>query len=419
MNLINISIILFTSVSAFRLLTLGQVYEKHKDVYIMNNNSHLKFQRATVETITNFYSVIHLRRVLFYTRGTYYGLVYASDGIRLKLGSVSPGKVQYYTQELEEQDAKIPRWDLLLKGRSDKEDYVVAEARPVIRRAPIHELEPPPKKVMRSETKMNCNLRHCETKGSEVPLPVKKTEEIKKMKRRDDIESDSEMGGLSTLSIKVETVDPAKKTFVMKDERNQCVTYFEKTFILSECRRSKRQVFKMVNIESVMDRLQSKEGGKRKVKYRVSEDEDTIVLGDVCPKASTTVEAKASNVLKTATMSAAADIKRDSSVSKRSSSSSDDEVSVAPTSVKPKKEKAPSKVEAKPEPEKVANRPTPAKGAEGMKYYGRMVPRPPMPMRPRGGLGLGMPMSPGLSRRLDSNPFDNITTMMNFRVGVD
>ncbi|ELA42035.1 uncharacterized protein VICG_00882 [Vittaforma corneae ATCC 50505] len=77
-------------------------------------------------------------------------------------------------------------------------------------------------------------------------------------KRMDEIESDSNVLDSKFLDIKVNTIDRNKQTFVLKNDGNLCVTYFEKSFILAECRQSKRQVFKLVEVEEVMNRLNPK-----------------------------------------------------------------------------------------------------------------------------------------------------------------
>lgn len=284
---------LITTVSALRLITLNDVYERHRDVYIMNSDANLKFQRVTTDTIPSFYTVVHLRKLLFYTKGTYYGLVYNADGVRLKLGSIGPTKVQYYTQEIDGAvaavDVKIPRWDLLLKGRgSDSGELIVDDSKGL----PDREISVVTKNVSTGNinTKQMCqNQGQCEVKIRERSLPILRVrgqpdERTPKKKKtgtsQDDIESDSEMNPLNTLDIKLETVDSQKKTFVLKNDKSQCVTYFQAAFILSDCRKNKRQVFKLVSVDSVMEALQGGAGGQKKPE-KTSEDEDTITLKDL------------------------------------------------------------------------------------------------------------------------------------------
>ena len=53
------------------------------------------------------------------------------------------------------------------------------------------------------------------------------------------------------LDLRISTVDRKKKTFVLKNDRNFCMTYCEKVLILSECKKTKRQVFKLVDADTV------------------------------------------------------------------------------------------------------------------------------------------------------------------------
>ncbi|ELA42034.1 uncharacterized protein VICG_00881 [Vittaforma corneae ATCC 50505] len=128
-------LLLITTIFGFRLLTLDQVYEKQKDMFIMNSESNLKIQKVDTLNITNFYVVLHSRKIFFYTKGSYYGFIYDNDNVKLKLGPASINTVQYFTQNTgladPEENAslrkiKVLKWDDLIKKRDTeiKEDTI-------------------------------------------------------------------------------------------------------------------------------------------------------------------------------------------------------------------------------------------------------------------------------------------------------
>lgn len=82
----------------------------------------------------------------------------------------------------------------------------------------------------------------------------------------DEIESDSEMTDSKGLDLKVSTLNSNKKTFLLRNENNLCLTYFEKTFILAECTKNKRQIFRLVPAEDIAK--QFKEDEKKKIEAR-------------------------------------------------------------------------------------------------------------------------------------------------------
>lgn len=321
-------LLLIATILGLRLLTLDQIYEKQKDMFIMNSKSILKIQKVDTLNITNFYVVLHSRKIFFYTKGSYYGFIYDNDNIKLKLSPVSMGKVQYFSQDVGPTDIeekvptrsiKVLKWDDLIKKRNgEAKDDPTGIDSDSIKNDAIGDNMSKGKGLVEKEHVDRLSLRHRMPMPSTSPGSVRKLEdsktyedagysialaskgvsknyrrtddeecdvlkpschkpkdllhyksemkiEAKPLKRpeiagksMDEIESDSDVLDSKTLDIKVNTLDRSKQTFVLKNDKNLCVTYFERSFILAECRKSKRQIFKFVEIEEVMNRISPK-----------------------------------------------------------------------------------------------------------------------------------------------------------------
>ncbi|KAI4292572.1 hypothetical protein PAPHI01_1846 [Pancytospora philotis] len=81
------------------------------------------------------------------------------------------------------------------------------------------------------------------------------------------IMSDSNMIDASQLVLRVETVDTRRKTFVLRSEDNQCLTYHEKSFILAMCTGMSYQQFRFEFASEALERYNS-----RRTAYNASAD---------------------------------------------------------------------------------------------------------------------------------------------------
>ena len=325
MNII-ITLIFVIQISAFRLLTLDKLGEKHKNIFIANINSKPKLMRIKTENISNFYVVVHSKKVFFYSKGIYHTFSYDIDNVKLKLSPVEIGKVQYYTQDMEDNSSragisrtisqfgnpehkkmrgiKVMKWDELIKKpasitkvtESKKVETIDSFNRRKVRKIPSSVLS-----VMRNPTELSEEGTEKMKDNDEVMAPEDENEgtpsfeyvpeknnngindekinyknAIKNLyeliknpkkenqkfppKHRGDIESDSEMTGPKSLNISIEVVN-GDKAFVLKNDKNLCVTYFQKSFLLAECTNSKRQLFKLVKADEVINKLHKKVKG--------------------------------------------------------------------------------------------------------------------------------------------------------------
>lgn len=301
---------LLSTILSFRLLTLDQLYEKTGDTFIMNYKESPKLAKVNMENMPLFYVVLHSRKLLFYTKGLYYGFSYDSDNIKLKLGEVNVSKIEYYTQDiaiLEKDDddnnigkgrtIKVLKWDDLIKNKGkDKklDDNIEDDIKNITVKHKKEELSYPTRIINRKEEisyrrpiyKESCKDSigtdsHYDVKYIKAPEENKNNHinNNKKPHKKDsnEIESDSEMLDSKLIDIQVETINKDKKTFVLKNKNNSCVTYFEKSFILAECRKSKRQIFKLVNVEDVIKKLNL----KKEPNDDLVNEENPIDLGSI------------------------------------------------------------------------------------------------------------------------------------------
>lgn len=269
-------------ISSLRLITLPPLDRKGDGIFIKNDNLKLKLERVSPSSILDMYVVVHSRKVYFYNRGSYYGFGYDSDNVKLKLIPVPVGKVHYFTQEIADRPRpRRTRWGRVvvrdgddpnavktirtIKSISEKEtleedstsrvrnpSYILRSRVPDERYV---EEEPKYEKVYdtgitRPKTDYNTLFKSLGEILQSYKGPAQKTADTQK-----DIESDSEMLDSQSLDIGIEMVDQKEKTFVLKNGRNLCVTYFQKSFIMTACAKSKRQTFKLVEAENVASRF--------------------------------------------------------------------------------------------------------------------------------------------------------------------
>lgn len=304
----------------FRLLTLNQIHDRKKDMFLSNSNGSLRIQKATVQNIRNFYVVLRARKIFFYTKGNYYGLAYDNDNVKLKLSPVNISKIYHFTQDADLDDKeentsarsiKVLKWGELVKKKttecgSKKTDAMnsATNERPIPVVKPVEKMQRPHHiKISRKplgDDAEEASMRHSYRPDEDIPhhsypksskkkinyqytpdepkrrndenadyrlnqytppsikedvLPVHKSD---KPEKKNEIESDSDILEGSHLNITIKTVNYENKTFVLKNEKNQCVTYFEKVFILAECKKSKRQIFRLVDVDEVIRRISPK-----------------------------------------------------------------------------------------------------------------------------------------------------------------
>lgn len=333
--------LLFSSIIlAFRLITLDSLYSdpSHSDLFIMNKDSKMKISRINPENLPLFYTVIHSRKIFFYTRGNYYSLGYSEDGVSLKLSPVNMGKVEFFTQENEEdvRKIKIMRWDDLIKkarekGKEEKdceenkgceekkvESKVIEIKRSKTdgnkmndrrlndRRVDDRKMDDRRMDDNRYSSKIDegynnrindkYSIKIDEKYSSKMwdSSPYNKINDEKshynnlnddpkfklKIHSPHEIESDSEMIDSKSLNIKIDTVDPHKKTFFLKNDNDMCVTYFRKSFVFAECKNRRRQVFRIIGMEEILDKVKKIDEEKKESKnvdfIKEIEDESSV-----------------------------------------------------------------------------------------------------------------------------------------------
>lgn len=289
MNII-VTFIFFINIAAFRLLTLDQLGEKNKDIFIANIDSKPKLLKVTPDNIPNFYVVVHSNKIFFYTKGNYHSFAHDIDNVKLKLSPVELGKMQFYTQENYDSDndqnnhhkikgIKVMKWDDLIKKPASmtkvtesrkienfKAKPILIREQPIVFHSPLKAIEENKEEPGEPEKAPNETVPLKDDSKSDYKEIIKslydiiknpkKSKENFNQKAKKDIESDSEMIGPKSLNITIDVVNDTSKTFVLKNDKNLCVTYFQKAFLLTECSNSKRQVFKLVRADEVLSRFQ-------------------------------------------------------------------------------------------------------------------------------------------------------------------
>lgn len=278
--------------SSLRLVTLPPLDKKGDGIFIKNDSLKLKLERVNQSNILDMYVVVHSRKVYFYNRGSYYGFGYDSDNVALKLVPVPVGKVHYFTQEtIDQPRPKRTRWRRAVKRNGDDSNTSVKTIKTIkytsekealedestshVANAPYFLRSRAPGEGCSTGDEVKCEKVH--DAGSPGPRadygtlfknlgeilrgyknPVQRAVDT----REKDIESDSEMLDSRSLDIEIEMVNQREKTFVLKNGRNLCVTYFQKLFIMAACTKSKRQTFKLVEAEDVASRLKGPAEGR-------------------------------------------------------------------------------------------------------------------------------------------------------------
>lgn len=271
--------ILFRLASSLRLITLPPLDKKGNGIFIKNDSQKLKLERVSLTNISDMYVVVHSRKIYFYNRGSYYGFGYDSDNITLKLMPVPVGKVHYFTQEITDRPRpRRARWSRVVRGDRDDSGIKTVRATKMVSEKETLEEDSTTRAQMYIRTKASggrcgvedrsdekaCDAEDTKPKENYGTLlkslgeilqsykrPVQRSAEVQEK----DIESDSETLGGHSLDIVIEMVDQKEKAFTLKNERNMCVTYFQKSFIMAACTKSKRQMFKLVDAEDVADRF--------------------------------------------------------------------------------------------------------------------------------------------------------------------
>lgn len=107
------------SLLCLRLITLPPLEKRGNGIFLKNQDLNIKLEKVTESNIMDMYVVVHNRKIFFYNKGSYHGFGYDEDNVSLKLNPISLGKINYFSQDNDDQRLRIVRWgDLIKKSKS-------------------------------------------------------------------------------------------------------------------------------------------------------------------------------------------------------------------------------------------------------------------------------------------------------------